>query len=381
MKYTKNLILLLIAFTFATNAQSDLPDFKALEDKLNQSFQEETATVTVDAKEEVPQKEVEPLDQDKAVPSVPKLETESPAPYIDDKIINIGTGAITGVYYPLGSSICRLLNRKQDEGALKCGVESTEGSVQNIGALMKAEVDFGIVQSDWLEHAYKGTSIFKDNGAYANLRYVFAFFTEAMTFITRSDSKIVGIDDFKGKIMNIGPPGSGVRATLFEMFKAKKWQRSDFKSLLQLSPYEQIEGLCNGTLDVMVLATGHPNGLVQEATKTCDAEIINVVDPAINLMINDNNEYIKTIIPGGLYFGNPNDKATFGVPAVLVTTTDMSADVVYQLTKAVFENLEEFKRLHPVFASFKIQDMVSMGMTAPMHDGARKYFIEKGYIQ
>lgn len=362
---------------FYAEAQSELPDFDALEERLNKSFQEETATVTVDTKED----EVKEVEEEVAPPPVPKIETESPKPYIDDNVINIGTGAITGVYYPLGSSICRLLNRNQEDGALRCGVESTEGSVQNIGALAKAEVDFGIVQSDWLEHAYKGTSIFKKNGAYENLRYVFAFFTEAMTFITRTDSKVIGVDDFKGKIMNIGPSGSGVRATLFEMFKAKKWQRSDFKSLLQLSPYEQIEGLCNGNLDIMVLATGHPNGIVQEATKTCDAEIVNIVDPAITLMLSGNNEYAKTLIPGGLYFGNPNDKVTFGVPAVLVTTNDISEDVVYEITKAVFENLEEFKRLHPVFANFRVEDMVRIGMTAPMHDGARKYFIEKGYMQ
>lgn len=381
MNYFWCIFITLVAFSINVNAQSQLPDFDDLERRLNQSFQEETATITVEDKEAPEPIEAGPQSEEvEAPPIVQKLPPREEKPYLDDKVINIGTGSITGIYYPLGGSICRLLNRKQSADALRCGIESTEGSVQNLSGLSHAEIDFAIVQSDWLEHAYKGTSIFSQVGPNENLRFVFSFYVEAMTFITRNDSKIIGLDDFKGKIINIGPVGSGLRATLFEMFKVKRWQKSDFKSLMQLSPYEQIENLCNGNLDVIVLATGHPNGLVQEVTRTCDAEILSIVDPSITAMLGANNEYAKTVIPGGLYFGNPNNKQSFGVTATLVTTTDMSDDVVYEVTKSVFENLEEFKRLHPVFYNLKIEDMVKNGITAPMHDGARRYFIEKGYI-
>lgn len=375
-----------VAFSLKVSAQSSqLPDFEDLERRLNQSFQEETATITVEDKDaptpvEITPQPIEVEEQEESPPAVQKFIPKEKKPYLDDKVINIGTGSIAGIYYPLGSSICRLLNRKQSADALRCGVESTEGSVQNLSGLAHAEVDFGIVQSDWLEHAYQGTSVFSQVGPNENLRFVFSFYVEAITFITRNDSKIIGLDDFKGKIINIGPVGSGLRATLFEVFKAKRWKKSDFKSLMQLSPYEQIENLCNGNLDIVALATGHPNGLIQEATRTCDAEILSIVDPAITALLNANNEYAKTVIPGGLYFGNPNNKQSFGVTATLVTTTDMSDDVVYEVTKSVFDSLEEFKRLHPVFYNLKIEEMVKNGMTAPMHDGARKYFIEKGYI-
>lgn len=384
MNYFWRIVLPIVLFNFGVSAQSQLPDFSELEDRLNKSFQEETTTITVEDKTITPEQIEEPLEQEQEEEEMPpqiRAVPKNEKPYIDDKVINIGTGSITGIYYPLGSSICRLLNRKQGTDALRCGIESTEGSVQNLSGLSHAEIDFGIVQSDWLEHAYKGTSIFSQVGPNEDLRFVFSFYVEAMTFIARNDSKIIGLDDFKGKIINIGSVGSGLRATLFEMFKAKQWQKSDFQSLLQLSPYEQIENLCNGNLDIIVLATGHPNGLVQEVSRTCDAEIIGITDPAITNMINANNEYAKTIIPGGLYFGNPNNKTTFGVTATLVTTTDMSNDVVYEVTKSIFESLEEFKRLHPVFTNLKLEEMVKNGMTAPMHDGARKYFIEKGYIE
>ncbi len=302
-------------------------------------------------------------------------------PYIEDNSIVMSTGTIMGVYYPLGSAICRIINQHYDQHGVRCGVENTSGSIYNINALRHAEADFAIVQSDWQEHAFRGTNIYETDGPYEELRFLFSFYTEALTFIVRSDSDIYSLDDIQGKHINIGNKGSGARSTIEELFAHKGWGTTSFKSMYQFSPIEQIEQLCKGTVDVIILATGHPNGLIQEASNLCEIRILNIADKEVTSFVQNNPDFSFTSIPGGLYFGNSNDIRTFGVKATLVTNTDMSDDIAYLITKSVFEQLDELKRLHPVFYSFNIQDMIHQGQIAPIHEGARRYFIEKGYLE
>ncbi len=300
--------------------------------------------------------------------------------YIKDDSIVIGTGAITGVYYPLGSAICRIVNRAYDEHGSRCSAEITAGSLYNITALRNAEIDLAIVQSDWQHHAVNGGNIYKETGPFENMRSLFSFYTEALTFVVRNDSDIRVLDDIRGKNINIGNPGSGIRATIEELFAYKGWGQSSFQSLYQFKPFEQIEELCKGTIDVMILATGHPNGLVQEVTQMCEARLLNIADHDINNLVSNNADFSFATIPGGLYFGNTVDVKSFGVRATLVTTTDMSNEMAYSITKLIFDNLDDFRRLHPVFAHLDEHQMVNEGNIAPMHEGAKRYFTEKGLL-
>lgn len=300
---------------------------------------------------------------------------------LDDKLMVIGTGAIMGVYYPAGGAVCRLVNKERKTLGIRCSVEPTPGSVYNIEALQAAEVDFAIIQSDWQEHAYNGTGVFTPKGRYEKLRYVFSLHNEAVTVVVPKGSKIKKFDDIRGHIVNVGLEGSGIRTTIDDIMKAKNWTKADFKSLSELPPSQQAKALCGGSIDVMLLATGHPNGLLQEVSNMCEVKILDVNDEVIKKFITGNPQFAATVIPGGLYAGIPNDVHTFGVKATVVTSSDVSEYMVYNITKIIFDNIAAFKSLHPVLANLDPAKMATEGRTAPYHKGALKYYLERGLVQ
>ncbi len=297
-----------------------------------------------------------------------------------EKFITIGTGGVTGVYYPAGGAICRLVNRGRKDHGIRCSVESTSGSIENIELLRKGEIDIAVVQSDWQYHAYNGTDFFADQKPMKNLRSLFSLHSEPFTVIVRKDSGINKFDDIKGKRVNFGSVGSGIRATMDVIVKQKGWKNTDFAKVTELRPSEQTAALCNKDIDVMIYAAGHPNGAVQEVTTTCDTKIIPVDGADIDKLIKADPYYAYTVIPGGMYNGTPNDVRTIGVKATFVTTADEDEETVYQVVKAVFDNFDNFKTLHPVFTLLDPQRLVHEGNTAPLHKGAARYFKEKGML-
>ncbi len=304
----------------------------------------------------------------------------SPAAFAQQTFISIGTGGVTGVYYPTGGAICRLLNRGRSEHGIRCGVESTGGSVFNINAIRGGELEFGVAQSDWQFHAYNGTSRFEEQGAFEGLRAVFSIHPEPFTVVARADSGITNFEDLKGKRVNIGNPGSGQRGTMDVVMDALGWSTADFAMAAELQPAEQSQALCDNNIDAMIYTVGHPSGSIQEATTACDSVLVNVTGPAIQGLVDDNPFYRVATIPGGMYRGTDEDVTTFGVGATLVTSTDVSEEVVYQLVKAVFDNIDQFRSLHPAFANLDPAEMASDGLSAPLHDGAARYFAEAGLI-
>jgi len=297
------------------------------------------------------------------------------------KYVSIGTGAITGVYYPAGGAICRLLNRGRKEHGIRCSVESTGGSVSNLNAVRNGAIDFGITQSDWQHHAYNGTGFFADQKPFKEMRSVFSLYSETFTMAVTEKSEITSLDEMVGKRINFGPQGSGMYATMEVLMAAKGWTKQSFSTVTYLQPSEQPKALCDGKIDVMIYASGNPNGVLQEATQACKVKIISIDRETIDKLIQTNSFYVKAIIPGGMYAGNPSNIETFGVKASLVTSEKTSADVVYNITKAVFENFDNFKTLHPVFSSLKKEEMLREGNSAPLHVGALKYYREAKLIK
>lgn len=295
------------------------------------------------------------------------------------EFITIGTGSVTGVYYPTGGAICKLVNKDRKDHNIRCSVESTGGSIYNINTLRSGELDFGVVQSDWQYHGYNGSSKFKEQGPYPKLRAVFSIHTEPFNIIARADSGIKTLADLQGKRVNIGNPGSGDRATMGVVMDALGWTEKDFKLASELKGSERSQALCDNKIDAFIYMVGHPNGSIKEATTSCNAKLIPVTDEAIEKIIADNPYYTATEVPGYMYQGN-DDVESFGVAATLVTSTDVSDDAVYALTKAVFENFDTFKRLHPAFAHLKPQDMVKNGISIPLHPGAIRYYKEAGLL-
>jgi len=296
------------------------------------------------------------------------------------QFVTIGTGGVTGVYYPTGGAICRLVNKSRKEHGIRCSVESTGGSVYNLNTIRAGELDMGVAQSDWQFHAYNGTSKFSDTGANKNLRAVFSVHPEPFTVVARADSGIKNLDDMKGKRVNIGNPGSGQRGTMEVLMNAKGWSKSSFKLVSELKSSEQSKALCDNKIDAMVFTVGHPSGSIKEATTSCDSVLVNISGSAVDKLVADNDYYRSATIPGGMYRGNDSDTQTFGVGATFVSSTSVPADVVYNVVKAVFENFDQFRKLHPAFANLKKEEMISDGLSAPLHAGAAKYYKEAGLM-
>jgi len=304
----------------------------------------------------------------------------SAAPVQAQTFVTIGTGGVTGVYYPTGGSICRLVNKDRKEHGIRCSVESTGGSVYNLNAIRAGELDMGVVQSDWQYHAYNGTDRFADAGAFEDLRAVFSVHPEPFTVVARADAGIKTIDDLKGKCVNVGNPGSGQRGTMEVLMKAKGWSMSDFSLASELKSSEQSKALCDNKIDAMVFTVGHPSGSIKEATTSCDSVMVEVAGPAVDMLVNENDYYRKATIPGGMYSGSDSDTATFGVGATFVASTAVPEEVIYHVVKAVFENFDDFKKLHPAFANLKQEEMIRDGLSAPLHAGAAKYYKEAGLM-
>lgn len=298
----------------------------------------------------------------------------------NEQFITIGTGGQTGVYYVVGQSVCQLVNRDTAKTKVKCNAPSTGGSVANLNSIAAKEMDMGIAQSDWQYHAYNGSSSFegKKND---KLRAIFSIHPEPFTVMARTDANIKSFDDLKGKRVNVGDPGSGTRATMNVILNAKGWTDKEFKVASELKPAEMASVMCDNNLDAITYNVGHPNGALKEAAASCDAHLVPVTGEAIDKLVADHAYYAKATIPGGLYKGTDNPVESFGVYATLVTSADVSEDKVYAVVKAVFDNFDRFKRLHPAFENLKQEEMIKNALSAPLHDGAARYYKEKGWIK
>ena len=283
----------------------------------------------------------------------------------EQSFVTIGTGVITGLYYPAGGAICRLVNRSRAQHDIRCAVEATDGSVFNLAALRRGEMEMAIVQSDWQYHAYKGTARFRDEGPFKGLRSVFGLHGEPFTVVARADAGIGTFQDLKGKRVNIGPEGSGGRAMLDTVLKALSWTVRDFALASELAATEQADALCDNRVDAIMLAGGHPSGVVQEAASSCAITLVKVSGRAIQRLIDDSPWLASTVIPGGLYPGVPNDTETFGVKATLVSSSGVDADTVYEVVRTVFDNLDEFKALHPALQGLEKEAMAEGRLGGP----------------
>lgn len=297
------------------------------------------------------------------------------------KFITIGTGGVTGVYYAAGGAICRLVNKDRAKHGIRCSVESTGGSVFNVNTIKAGELDLGFSQSDVQYNAFKGLNQFKDGGAVSDLRAVFSVHPEPFTVVARKEANAKTLADLKGKRFNVGNPGSGTRASMEELMAALGWKMSDFSLAAELKADEHGPALCDGKIDGFFYGVGHPSANIQDPTTSCGAKLVSITGPAVDKLVADKPYYAKATIPGGLYPNNPEGATTYGVLATVVASAKTPPDTVYQVVKAVFDNFEEFKKLHPALGHLKPENMVKDGLSAPLHEGAARYYKEKGWIK
>jgi TRAP transporter TAXI family solute receptor len=296
-----------------------------------------------------------------------------------EQFISIGTGGVTGVYYPTGGAICRLVNKMRKETGIRCSAESTGGSIYNINTLRAGELEFGVAQSDWQYHAFRGTSKFEESGAFEGLRAVFSVHPEPVTIIARDDSGISNITDLKGKRVNIGNIGSGTRGTWEVIEEAMGWERSDLMLASELKSAETGQAVCDNKIDAYFWLVGHPSALTQESLATCATHLVHAVAPEIDKLVAERPYYRVATVPAGMY-NNQEDIKTFGVGATFVSSADVPDEVVYTVVKAVFDNFDQFKKLHPAFGNLKEAEMITDSLSAPLHPGAQKYYQERGWM-
>lgn len=291
----------------------------------------------------------------------------------------IGTGNPLGVYFTAGEAICGLVNRERRRQDALCRAEPAGGATANIQALRNGELQFGFTQSDIHFHAWKGTGAYGNTGAFVELRSAFSLYTEAFTVLARDGSDIKKFDDFKNKRFNIGHPGTGTRASLEEFLKAVGMRQSDFSLATELRVADQGQALCSNAIDGSFFGVGHPSASILDPIKNCNARLIPLTGATVEKLTRENPYYFPTVIPAGLYPGSAATE-TYGVIASLVTTRKTPPDLVYRVVKAVFDNLDEFKGHHPVLNSLDIKEMVQRANFTPMHEGAERYFREKGLL-
>ena len=304
-----------------------------------------------------------------------------PAAQAQQKFITIGTGGVTGVYYAAGGAICRLVNKDRAKHGIRCSVESTGGSVFNINTIKAGELDMGVAQSDVHFNAAKGVAMFQKDGPFKELRAVFALHPEPVTVVARKEANIKSFADFKGKRFNVGNPGSGTRSSLEELIGAMGWKLSDFSLASELKADEHGPALCDGKIDGFFYLVGHPSANIQDPTTVCGAKLISVTGPAVDKLVKEKPYYAKATIPAGLYPGNDQPTQTYGVLATFVSSSKVPADTIYAVVKGVFDNFDEFKKLHPALAVLDPKSMIKDGLSAPLHDGAVRYYKEKGWTK
>lgn len=297
------------------------------------------------------------------------------------QFITIGTGGVNGVPYHAGGGICSLVNAGRSDHQIRCTAKSTSGSIENIDALRRGERDFGFARSDLARQAYDGSGAFAEQGAFGGLRVVAALHPETVTVVARDDADIESLQDLRGQRVNLGPPGSGERASLQVLFDALGWTGDDFPAAAELGIDEQVDALCDDELDAILFVTGHPDNAVRSALR-CGGRLVPVGGPAVNRMVGNAEHYNTSVIPGGTYPGTTSDIETYGVASLLLSSTNTSRETVFEVTRAMFKGAGELRGWHRALDDLDAERMArgSRLVGVPLHPGAEMHFGDAGLL-
>jgi hypothetical protein len=263
---------------------------------------------------------------------------------------------------------------------MPCVAVSSDGSVANIRRIESGDSTFGLSQTDVAYAAFHGEGPFAAAGPDPKLRILIALYPEEFTVVARADTGIRDFQDLRGKRVGIGTSGVGYNFTRDVVLGFYGSTMPDPEHVLEFGPAEQSQALCSNRVDAVIFEAGHPNGVTQEATTDCRARLVRVAGPPIDRLLATHSYYIASVIPGGMYAGNPGDIPTIGTRAVLVSSSNQPDELTYAVVKAVFENFAVFRRLHPALTTLEVKDMVPSEAVMPVHPGALKYYREAGLL-
>jgi len=295
--------------------------------------------------------------------------------------VTLATGTPGGIYHPVGNAICRMFNLPDGQQPVPCVAVRSEGSVANIRQVASGKATFALSQTDVAYAAFHGEGPFAAAGPDPKLRMLIALYPEAFTVVARADTGIRDFEDLRGRRIGLSKGGAGYTFTRDVVFGFYGWTIPGLVDAEEFGPAEQNRALCSNRVDAVLFLAGHPNGLTQEATTGCPARLVRVAGPQIDRLLAAHVYYRATVIPGGLYAGNPDDTPTIGSQAVLVSSSRQPDALAYAVVRAVFEHFADFRRLHPVLAGLNARDMVPSEAVIPIHPGALKYYREAGLMR
>ena len=307
---------------------------------------------------------------------IPEIQSKMKA---SSRELSMGTASVSGVFYPVGKGICRIINEGKEFHGLSCEAYSTNGSEYNIRGLKSGELDFAISRSDLVYQAYKGIDLFEKDSPDVSLRIITPLYGMPIAVIVKNDSNIEKFEDLPGHRLNIGNPGSGKRTVSDLMLKGMNWTAKDFSKVTGLSTKEMGNAFCRGSVDIIIELLGIPASFYHQVIHKCNGKFLDIPTTLVYSIKRDNPFVIDSIIPGGMYPHNPKDVKTFEILAVLVSSLQLDTETVYEITKRLFHNIGELKKIHPALWSFNPYDMLRAENPIPFHRGALKYFKEQGW--
>ena len=297
----------------------------------------------------------------------------------ETSFVSVGTGAMSGLYYPVGRALCDLVNQGRRDHGVRCSAEPTIGSVFNVDQLQAGELDLALVQSDVQYAAYDGRGHWQ-GAPYSGLRSVLSLYPELVTILARRDAQVGDVEALKGKRVDIGRAGSGAQATWEAIEAALGWTRADLKLAAELKPDSAGAALCANEVDASVQLVGHPSAWLAQRLDQCDLALVSVAGPAIAELVAGRPYFRPGEIPAGIYGGNAATP-TFGVSATLVTSTNLPEAAAYAIAKSAIEGIDQLRSRRPALAQLEPREMIRLALTAPLHPGAERAYRELGLLK
>jgi hypothetical protein len=297
-----------------------------------------------------------------------------------DKFVAIGTGSVSGVFYPVGKGMCKFVNDGRLQHGVRCLAYETGGSVYNIEAVRSRELDIGITLSDLAALSYQGKGHSgSDLGPATELRALANLYAMPVGIVVKKDLNIKTLDDFAGKRFNFGNRGSGNRAMAEMLFEYKKWTPKDFTKLTELSTKEMGEAFCDNQIDILLEILGHPAEFYEDMIKKCNGAIFNFPPEDVAGLIKILPFSAPQKIPGKMYTDTPDDIRTFGYQAIMFSTSKVHPTTIFNVMNATFGNMEKFREVHPALKATNLKKMTD-GLTVPLHDGAKQFYTQHGIM-
>ena len=304
----------------------------------------------------------------------------------EETFVTIAGGDFSGVYFPVGLAMSELVNRKRHRHGIRAAVEATSGATFNVAAILAGNMEFGLTQADKQYHALRGLAEWSETGPQHDLRSVFSLYHESVTLVAAVDAGIETVADLRGKRVSIGNPGSSQHRLVGMVLEAAGLDvEKDLKGL-RVSASTAPAMLEDNRIDAYFFTVGHPSETIRMALSgSRQAKLVAIEGPSFDRLVANHTYYTKHSVPVRAFYPEFSDKLpatidTVSVMATLCTSAGIPDRVVYVLTKTVFENLDEFRGLHPALREMSAGEAVK-GLSAELHPGARQYFREIGLLK